>query len=245
MTDKILAIIPAYNEAEHISAVVGLTRRFLPVLVVDDGSVDETAGLAAAAGAEVLRQVPNQGKGAALRAGFRRALDLGCEAVITLDGDGQHDPLEIPKFLEAYATRRAGLLIGERKFSQMPIVRRTTNTIGRWMFSWAMGQPIPDNQSGYRLISRRLAEALLESTETGFEFEVEMITTCLKAGYPLEWVPIRTIYAGEASHIQPLSHVVNYFRIVWAARKKMKMKQTGMQGGQAKLASKGIKNTPS
>ena len=222
MKTTILAVIPAYNEAEHISQVVHTARRYVPVLVVDDGSVDETAQLAEKAGAEVLRQVPNQGKGAALRAGFLWALDMGCEAVITLDADGQHDPQEIQKFLHAFAGSPADLIIGKRSFNKMPLSRRLANTIGRWMFTWAIGQPIPDNQSGYRMLSRRLMEVLLDSSERGFEFEVEMLATCLRRNFQLKWVTIHTIYAGEASHIQPIHHIVNYFRIVWATRKRMR-----------------------
>ena len=219
---SIFVLIPAYNEAEHIQQVIAPARSFLPVLVVDDGSRDETACLAEAAGARVLRQVPNQGKGAALRAGFRKAIELGATAVITLDADGQHDPLEIPKFLAASADRAPDLIIGARNFNAMPFFRRLANTTGRWLFSWALGQPVVDNQSGYRLISRRLMEALLDSTEQGFEFEVEMIAVCLKCGFELAWVPIRTIYYGESSHIQPVRHVANYFRVVWSVRKKMR-----------------------
>jgi glycosyltransferase involved in cell wall biosynthesis len=217
-----LALIPAYNEAEHITQVISSAQRYLPVLVVDDGSIDETAQQAAAAGAEVLRQIPNQGKGTALRAGFRRALDLDYEAVITLDADGQHDPTEIPSFLESYDAGPADLIIGRRNFKQMPWSRRLANTTGRWLFTWALGQSIPDNQSGYRLLSRRLMKALLDSTEQGFEFEVEMIAACVKSKYDLKWVPIRTIYSGEASHIHPLWHTVNFLRIVWTTRQRMK-----------------------
>ncbi len=219
---QFMAVIPAHNEAAHIAQVVGEARRLVPVLVVDDGSTDETARLAEAAGALVVRQSPNQGKGVALRTGFVKALEMSCEAVIMLDGDGQHDPSEIGQFLEAYRAKPADLIIGRRDFGNMPLVRRFSNTVGRWMFSWAMGQPIPDNQSGYRLLSRRLVEALCGSAERGFEFEVEMIATCLKAHMDLEWIPIRTIYAGEHSHIRPLPHVVNYFRIVWLTRKRLR-----------------------
>ncbi len=222
MPFQVMAVIPAHNEAAHIAQVVEEVRRLLPVLVVDDGSSDETAGLAQAAGAQVLRQFPNQGKGAALRAGFIKALELCCLAVITLDGDGQHDPAEIEKFLKVYRNRPVDLIIGKRDFRKMPLIRRFSNTVGRWMFSWAMGQPIPDNQSGYRLISRRLVEALCQSSERGFEFEVEMIATCLQAHMDLEWIPIRTIYADESSHIHPLAHVVNYFRIVWLTRRRLR-----------------------
>ena len=219
---KIMVVIPAYNEAEHISRVVSLALIHLPVLVVDDGSVDETVALAQAGGAEVLRQVPNQGKGAALRAGFRRALELGCEAVITLDGDGQHDPAEIPQFLTAYSESPSDLIIGKRNFKKMPFVRRLANTSGAWLFSWAVGRSIPDNQSGYRMLSRPFMGHLLSSAEQGFEFEVEMLVTCLKDNFSLKWVPIRTIYSGEASHIRPWKHLVNFIRIIRSARERMR-----------------------
>ncbi len=216
---KILALIPAYNEAGHIRDVVTGARTHLSVLVVNDGSTDDTATRAEEAGATLLDQIPNQGKGAALRAGFRWALDAGYEAVITLDADGQHDPAEIPKFLDAYADDQADLIIGAREFEDMPPIRRLANTVGRWSFSWAIGQPILDNQSGYRLISRRLTEAILISGEAGFEFEVEMIVICVRLGFTLDWVPIRTIYADEGSHIRPWHHTVNFFRMVWRTRR--------------------------
>jgi glycosyltransferase involved in cell wall biosynthesis len=219
---QVLALIPAYNEAAHVAKVVRGARAHLPVLVVDDGSTDDTATEAKRAGATVLRQTPNQGKGVALRAGFRRAMDDGYDAVLTLDADEQHDPTEIPRFLQAYTEHSADLIIGARTFAKMPLVRRISNTVGTWTFSWAIGQPIRDNQSGYRLISRRLIEALLSSAEGGFHFEVEMIVTCVQRGYVLDWVPIRTIYAGETSHIRPLSHIVGFFRVVLQARKRMR-----------------------
>ncbi|MGQ9850835.1 MAG: glycosyltransferase [Aggregatilineaceae bacterium] len=218
---RLLALIPAYNEAERVGAVVTATRAYLPVLVVDDGSADDTARLAEEAGATVLRQWPNQGKGAALRAGFRWALQAGYDAVIMLDADGQHDPAEIPSFLRLYSAQGADLLIGERTFRQMPFPRNLSNTIGRWLFSWALGQPVRDNQSGYRLLSRRMMEATLDSREQGFEFEVEMIVTCVQRGYRLAGVPIRTIYAGEKSHIKPVPQTVHFLRVIWQTRRAM------------------------
>lgn len=196
----------------------------LPVLVVDDGSKDETAAIAEAAGATVLRQRPNQGKGAALKAGFRWAVEQGYEAVVTLDADGQHDPSELPQFLAAYRSHQADLIIGARDFSQMPPVRRLANTLGRWSFSWAVGQAVQDNQSGYRLISCRLLQAMLASSEQGFQFEVEMIVVCVERGYSLAWVPIRTIYAGETSHINPGQHVAEFARMVWQTRQRLHSK---------------------
>jgi len=217
MMDKnmILALIPGYNEAQRIAAVVNAAGPHLPVLVVDDGSSDNTRGVAEAAGAQVIRQEPNQGKGAALRAGFRWALANRYEAVMTLDADGQHDPAEIPGFLDVYTQNKSDLIIGARDFSQMPAVRRWANTTGQKLFSWALGQPVQDNQSGYRLISRRLMEAVLESAESGFEFEVEMIVVCARRGMKLDWVPIRTIYGNQGSHIKPLHHAAHFMRIIW------------------------------
>jgi glycosyltransferase involved in cell wall biosynthesis len=221
-SSEILALIPAYNEATRLAPVVTGALSQLPVLVVDDGSTDNTAAVADSAGAAVLPQIPNQGKGAALRAGFQRAIDEGYGAVLTLDADGQHDPAEIPNFLQAYQVDRADLIIGSRDFDQMPWVRRLANSLGRRAFSWALGQYMPDNQSGYRLISRRLMEAMLASGEQGFEFEVEMIVVCVQQGFKLDWVPIRTIYAGEGSHINPLQHTLNFLRVVWQTRQRVR-----------------------
>ena len=216
---RLIALIPAYQEGPRIAAVVDGARRYLPVLVVDDGSTDDTAARAAEAGSTVVRQLPNAGKGAALRAGFRHALEHGAEAVITLDADGQHDPGEIPAFLQAHEASPPALVIGRRNFASMPAARRLSNKLGGIVLSAALGQAVPDNQSGYRLIGRQLMVALIESRETGFEFEVEMIARCIALGLPIAWVPIRTIYAGEPSHIRPWAHFASFLRITRDARR--------------------------
>jgi glycosyltransferase involved in cell wall biosynthesis len=215
----ILALIPAYDEGPRIGTVVEVARRFLPVVVVDDGSSDDTADRAEAAGATVIRHAPNAGKGAALRTGFRHVLEAGAPAVVTLDADGQHDPAEIPRFLERFEQRRAELIIGQRDFRSMPPVRRLSNALGGLVLAGALGRSVPDNQSGYRLIGRTLMRALLDSEESGFEFEVEMIARCIALGLPVDSVPIRTIYAGEPSHIQPWRHFTEFLRITRKARR--------------------------
>ena len=202
-----------------VGPVVASARAYLPVVVVDDGSTDDTAVVAEHAGATVLRQVPNAGKGAALRAGFRHALEAGADAVVTLDADGQHDPDDIPAFLAAFAVSRPELVLGRRDFGSMPPVRRLSNTLGGWVFSAAVGRNVADNQSGYRLIGRRLMAALLDSTESGFEFEVEMIARCIALGLPIAEVPVRTIYAGEPSHIRPWRHFTEFLRVTRDARR--------------------------
>ena len=224
-TAPILALIPAHDEADRIGRVVEGAARHLPVLVVDDGSGDATADLAERAGATVHRQVPNQGKGAALRAGFAAALARDdVEAVITLDGDGQHDPTEIPAFLGEHARgviagEPPELIIGARSFRRMPAVRRVANWLGTVTLSAALGRWIADNQSGYRLVGRRLMRAMLDSRESGFSFEVEMIAVCLREGWPITWVPIRTIYGDERSHIRRAQHLREFLGVTGRARR--------------------------
>ena len=221
---RILALVPAHDEAPRIGRVVEGAGRHVPVLVVDDGSSDATAELAEGAGATVIRQSPNQGKGAALRAGFAAAIERGAEAVITLDGDGQHDPAEIPAFLGEHARRVISgepteLIIGARSFRRMPPVRRAANWLGTVTLSAALGRWIADNQSGYRLVGRRLMAAMLDSREQGFSFEVEMIAVCLREGWSISWIPVRTIYADERSHIRPGHHLREFLAVTGRARR--------------------------
>ena len=215
----LLALIPAHDEAPRIGAVIRSALPHLPVLVVDDGSTDATATEAGGAGAVVLSQHPNQGKGAALRAGFVRALTDGARAVVTLDADGQHDPAELPRFIEAEAAQPGELIVGRRDFGRMPLVRRTSNWLGTLLLSAAVGRWIPDNQSGYRLVGPRLMAAMLDSREDGFAFEVEMIAVCMREGWPIRWVPISTIYGDERSHIRPLHHLSEFIGVAWRARR--------------------------
>jgi len=221
-TLNVVALIPAYNAEPFVGDVVRRARRYVPVVVVNDGSRDRTAQVAVEAGALVIDQQPNQGKGAALQLGFTWALERNARAVITLDADGQHDPDEIGRFLERFQATQADLIIGARDFSQMPFVRRISNSLGQKAFSWAMGQPVRDNQSGYRLLSRRLMQSLGTSGERGFEFEMDMIVVCVRNDWPLEWVPIRTIYADEKSNIKPLRHVAHFLRMVFHARRALR-----------------------
>lgn len=221
-TTDVVALIPAYNAARFVGDVIRVASRHVPVIAVNDGSTDDTLSVLRQSGATVIDQQPNQGKGAALKRGFREALDAGVAAVIQLDADGQHDPAEVPAFLHKFREARPDLIIGERQFDQMPFVRRMSNTIGRAAFSWAMGRRINDNQSGYRLLSRRLMEAVLASDESGYEFEMDQIVIAVKRGWRIEGVPIRTIYGDEVSNIKPIQHVVHFFRMVRDTRRAMR-----------------------
>jgi len=217
---RVLILIPAYNEAERVTAVINASKAYGPVLVVDDGSKDQTSATAKTAGAEVIRQEPNQGKGAALIRGFKYGLEQNYDAVITLDADGQHDPEEIPLFIQDFEVNGSDLIIGKRDFSKMPFPRNITNQIGTWSFSDAMQQYIPDNQSGYRLHSKRLLQEALTSSEHGFEFEVEIILRCVLKGYKISWISIKTIYnSKQNSKISPIRHAWKFYRLVYRTRK--------------------------
>lgn len=211
---KIIAIIPSYNEAERIAEVARKVSKHLPVIVVDDGSSDDTLERLAALDVDIVQHPTNLGKGEALKSGFRAALAKNIDAVITLDADGQHAPEDLPQFVEAYTKTSASLIIGERDFRQMPFSRRLANNLGQRTLQVALGKLIPDNQSGFRLIDRYLIEAMLDNRETGFEFEVEMILFCVAEKIAIEWVPIRTIYQDETSHIKPIQHVIKYLSLL-------------------------------
>jgi len=213
----ILALIPAWNEATRMRPIVEATRARLPVLVVDDGSDDDTAAVARAAGATVVCHPQRLGKGVALKTGFDWALEQGYEAVLTLDADGQHDPADMKKFLAAYEAGAGELIVGQRDFSQMPFPRFFTNPFGSWLLSLALGTRIYDNQSGYRLHSRRFLE-MLDLTTTGFELEVEVIIQAVTRGVRIGWVDIRTIYdIDKVSYFHPVKDTARFFGMVWHA----------------------------
>jgi glycosyltransferase involved in cell wall biosynthesis len=211
---EIIALMPAFNEARYISSVVSRVSAYLPVVVIDDGSTDGTGAHAAMAGAKVIAHRSNMGKGKALNTGFAYAVKRGVDAAITIDADGQHDPDEIPRFIEAYRSGLGDVIIGQRTFSQMPAKSRWGNRIGTFLISAAMGRHIPDNQSGYRLLSRAVMAAVRPET-TRFEAEVELLLRAHLAGFRLSWIPIKTIYNDKVSHYRPVRDSLLFLKMVF------------------------------
>ena len=149
------AVIPCHNEGTAIAALVSALRRQVPVvLVVDDGSTDETALLAKGAGATVIRHERNRGKGAALRSGLSQLFKQGFEWAVTLDGDGQHAPEDLPALLRCAGQTGARLVVGNRMDNAraMPWLRRQVNWWMSRKLSQRAGRHLPDTQSGFRLI---------------------------------------------------------------------------------------------
>ncbi len=211
---EIIALIPAYNESRYIADVVAGALKHVPVVVIDDGSTDGTGATAALAGAKVVAHKNNQGKGKALNTGFDYAVQRGVAAAITLDADGQHDPDEIPLFIAAFRAGEGDVIIGKRTFAEMPAKSQFGNRVGTWLLSRAMGRPIPDNQSGYRLLSREVMRTI-RPTSTRFEAEVEILLRAQMAGFRLTWVPIKTIYNDKKSHFRPVHDSALFLKMVW------------------------------
>ncbi|KKW34078.1 MAG: Glycosyl transferase family 2 [Candidatus Uhrbacteria bacterium GW2011_GWC2_53_7] len=160
---KVIAIIPAYHEASVIAGVVRKTVSFVDeVVVVDDGSEDRTGETARAAGARVYTHVLNRGLGAALSTGMAAALKRGADVIITLDADGQHDPVEIPNFVRAINEKKVDAVIGSRFLgkTEMPALRRVYNRIGNLLTYLLFGIRTTDSQSGFRAFTRRGAQRL-------------------------------------------------------------------------------------
>ncbi len=224
---EVLALIPAWNEAATLEAVIRPLPEGMPVLVVDDGSSDATVAVARTAGAQTIVHPKNLGKGVALMDGFSWALERDFSAVLTLDADGQHDPREATRFIDAFNQSQADLIIGQRSTREMPFPRNFANRFGSWLLSLAIREKIYDNQSGYRLHSRRLLQAL-DLRRSGFEFEVDVILQTLENGYKIGWTDIRTIYADEIrSHFRPIRDTLRFFAVVWYAFRSHRSTQAG------------------
>ena len=214
-----VALIPAYDAVSTLAPVIEEARSSLPVVVVDDGSVDGTGELAARLGATVLRHPQNRGKGAALKTGFAWAMENGLEGVVTLDADGQHLASEIPRFLEARRETGADLIIGSRRhlFGGMLPRRRLANTFSAWGITWASGVQVDDSQSGFRFYSTRLMrEVALRST--GFDLESEVIVAAARRGLKIMTIPIDLGFVDglSTSHYRPLADSI---RIAWTVFK--------------------------
>ena len=202
---RVCALIPAYNEEGHLAPVVeAALREVEKVFVVDDGSADRTAGEAERAGAEVIRHEVNRGKGAALSTGLRRALEEGFDAALTLDADGQHDPAEIPLFVEEYRRTGAAVVLGTRMYERegMPPVRAVTNFVTSLVVSCIGGRRVSDSQSGFRLLDCRRVAAL-GVAGLRYDAEPELLVRAARAGHEIREVKIRTIYGAEQSKIHP------------------------------------------
>jgi glycosyltransferase involved in cell wall biosynthesis len=215
-----LVVIPCKDleseVGEVVRGVLGLNLG-LDVVVINDGSTDGTSAAAEAAGAHVLEHEVNLGKGAALKTGFEYAIAKGYDAVVTMDGDGQHDPSAIPDFLNTLDKCDADIIVGTRMHAvgEMPKLRIWTNRTTSRIVSLITRQNIPDSQSGYRLIRVRVLRDIVKSfVTTRYDTESELLIRAARRGYRTAAVAITSIYTGTVSHINPIVDTLRFVRLI-------------------------------
>ena len=206
---RVIAGIPAYNEEQFIAEVVRKTRKFADeVIVVDDGSRDDTFEAAKAAGALVIKHETNRGAGAATRSCFEESRRRGAHVLVTLDGDGQHDSDEIPRVLAPIFSREADLVIGSRFLDsneQMPQYRKFGINIITWLFNIGSSLKLSDAQSCFRAYGEQALHSL-NITQRGFSFSVELLIQARQQGLTITEVPTSCIYHPASHSRNPVVH---------------------------------------
>jgi glycosyltransferase involved in cell wall biosynthesis len=213
---KNCVIIPTFNESKSIGKLIKqIQEQKLDVVIVDDGSIDNTAEIAQDEGAIVLKNSLNEGKGVSLIKGFEYALKNHYDAIITMDGDGQHLPEDIPYFIRLAKYSDSGIFLGNRMnhTKDMPLMRILTNKFMSWLISGIIKQNIPDTQCGLRLIKREVIEKVRLKTNR-YEIESEILIRASRLGYKIESVPIKTVYQKEKSQINPFIDTIRFIRFI-------------------------------
>jgi glycosyltransferase involved in cell wall biosynthesis len=214
---KTCVIIPAYNIEKTLPRVIKGAQKYVDkVIVVDDGSNDTTFVKAKKAGVEILKHEKNKGKGEALHTGLEYALKKGFDPIILMDGDGQHDPNEIPRFLKAAQNPQVDIVVGSRmeNVRNMPRERLVVNRIGSFLTSLLARQRIPDTQSGYRLVKSRVLKKIILTSQR-YDVESEMLIKAGKKGFKIKSIPIKTIYRQEISHFHKFWDTLRFIKLIW------------------------------
>lgn len=217
---KVIAVIPSFNDGATVPDIAQRVTRFCPVIVVDDGSIDDTAQKVAATSATLLRNEENRGKAWSLWRGFIHAVEQGADAVISLDADGQHMPEEIPGLIAAAEDHPGRIVIAARTIDreQTPPLRLFANRMANFWISWAAGYPIADSQSGFRLYPTSLLRQLNIPVDRlhGFVFESEVLIEAARLGVDSISVPTRAIYihGARTSHYQAGRDTLRIIRMV-------------------------------
>ena len=217
ITDSTAVVIPALNADRFIADVIERTSAIIPkerIIVVDDGSTDDTATVARNTGALLLVHEENQGKGVALHTGILKAAEMGMEFAVTLDADGQHNPAEITAFIEKQAQTDADIIVGNRMADRkdMPADRVFANAATSWILSLRTGTRRPDSQNGYRMIRTSLYKTLKLKAKR-YDAESEVLIRAAKAGAKIESVPVETIYGTEVSSVNKVIDTFRFLRL--------------------------------
>ena len=218
---KVLAVIPAYNEAATVRDVASRTlAQLADVIVVDDGSTDGTGAALAGLPVTLISNPANLGKGASLWRGFAAAIAAGADAVVTLDADGQHCPEDIPRLLAAAAEHPGRIVIGARLWDRdkVPGLRYFGNRFANFWVAWAAGAPVADSQSGFRLYPAAVLKHVnvFHGPGARFAFESEMLIEAGRAGVRTCAVPIAALYPANAraSHYRSAVDTARIVRMI-------------------------------
>ncbi len=215
--DNTIAVIPSYNEVRTIGEIVrGIISMGMTVLVIDDGSGDNTERVALDNGALVIRQKTNVGKGFSIRSGILHVLKkTNFEWMVILDGDGQHQVEDILALMDATKTPDVDIVLGNRMLEtkNMPPVRYLTNKFMSWMLSKMCGQYLPDTQCGFRLFGRE-ALGKMRLISDKYDIESEILIEAAKNDLKIRSVPIRTIYGEEVSEIHPGRDTIRFIKLI-------------------------------
>lgn len=214
---KVWIVIPAYNEGLSLEVILDeLRQRGLSTLVIDDGSTDNTSKIAREKADLVIRNEKNLGKGMSLNKGISYLFEnRNFDYLITMDGDGQHSPSDLEKFLKE-AEKGAYFVVGNRMDNPlgMPGIRVITNKFMSWFVSKIAGQKIPDTQCGFRLIKREVLEKIIIKTNK-FEIESEIIIKAARMGFTIKSIPIKSIYfKNQQSKIHPFVDTLRFIRFM-------------------------------
>ena len=215
---KICAILPAYNVEQTISDVIYGVNQFIElhdIIVIDDGSFDNTSEKIKNAGVVLLKNNTNKGKGFSLKKGYRYAIKKKYQAAICLDADLQHAPNDIPKFFDCFKKNNPDLILGSRMHdvSTMPWDRQFSNQTTSLLISLFTGQRVRDSQTGYRLIKIDVLRKM-HLISNKYETESELLVKAAKNKFKIAHVPIKTIYNDQPSHINRLTDTWRFVKIV-------------------------------
>ena len=217
---QLAVVIPAYNEAVTLRTIAHAAFAEVPrVIVIDDGSTDGTARAVAGLPVTLLRNPHNLGKAASLWRGIDTALAEGAQGIVTLDGDGQHEPLDLPRLIDAFEAHRDAIIVGSRLHARehIPRNRYYANRFANFWISWAAGQAIEDTQCGYRIYPAKVLLALRQrlASSRGFVFESEILIEAGRQGTSIVTVPVTVVYPqGRRSRFRPVTDIALIVRMV-------------------------------